>query len=118
MTWAQRLKRVFDIDVETCSECGGDVRIIASIEDPAVINKVLAHLDGKAPPAATALLPECRGPPQAKLFKGLLPNSYYIIAASDQAARLLTGLRQELVGFTENMTIRAVIQYSSFRQDQ
>ncbi|HIG43957.1 MAG TPA: hypothetical protein EYQ14_26015 [Gammaproteobacteria bacterium] len=31
MTWAQRLKRVFNIDVETCSECGGDVRIIASI---------------------------------------------------------------------------------------
>ena len=34
MTWAQRLKRVFDIDIETCSECGGDVKIIASIEDP------------------------------------------------------------------------------------
>jgi hypothetical protein len=25
MTWAQRLKRVFDIDIETCVECGGDV---------------------------------------------------------------------------------------------
>ena len=35
MTWAQRLKRVFNIDIETCSECGGDVRVIASIEDPA-----------------------------------------------------------------------------------
>ena len=31
MTWAQRLKRVFDIDIETCNECGGDVRIIACI---------------------------------------------------------------------------------------
>jgi len=31
MTWAQRLKRVFNIDIETCSECGDDVRIIASI---------------------------------------------------------------------------------------
>jgi hypothetical protein len=31
MTWAKRLKRVFNIDIETCSECGGDVRIIASI---------------------------------------------------------------------------------------
>jgi hypothetical protein len=37
MTWAMRLKRVFDIDIETCSECGGDVSIIASIEDPLVI---------------------------------------------------------------------------------
>ena len=40
MTWAKRLKRVFDIDIETCSECGGDVKIIASIEDPAVIKKL------------------------------------------------------------------------------
>jgi len=48
MTWAQRLKRVFKIDVETCSECGGDVRIIASSEDPAVVQKILAHLDDSA----------------------------------------------------------------------
>ncbi len=27
MTWAQRLKRVFDIDIETCSECGGAVKV-------------------------------------------------------------------------------------------
>jgi hypothetical protein len=31
MTWAKRLKRVFDIDIETCSECGGGVNIIACI---------------------------------------------------------------------------------------
>ena len=31
MTWARRLKRVFNIDIETCSESGGDIRIIASI---------------------------------------------------------------------------------------
>jgi hypothetical protein len=30
------------------SACGGDVRIIASIEDPAVINQILAHLVNKA----------------------------------------------------------------------
>ena len=32
MTWAQRLKRVFDIDVSTCIHCGGAVRIVATIE--------------------------------------------------------------------------------------
>ncbi len=47
MTWAQRLKRVFGIDIETCSACGGAVRIIACIEDPEVIEKILAHLDAK-----------------------------------------------------------------------
>jgi hypothetical protein len=39
MTWAQRLKRVFGIDIETCPACGGALRIIA-IEDPAVIKKI------------------------------------------------------------------------------
>ena len=48
MTWAQRLKRVFGIDIQTCSECGGAMRIIACIEDAVVIEKILAHLDAKA----------------------------------------------------------------------
>ena len=44
MTWAQRLKRVISIDIEKCEKCGGPVRIIASIEDPDVIQKILKHL--------------------------------------------------------------------------
>ena len=40
MAWAQRLKRVLGIDIETCSACGGAVRIIACIEDPASIEKI------------------------------------------------------------------------------
>ena len=44
MTWAQRLKRVFAIEIEKCEKCGGPVRIIASIEDPDVIQKILKHL--------------------------------------------------------------------------
>ena len=71
MTWEKRLKRVFSIDITACDKCGGDVRIIASIEDPAVIMKILAHLDGKASSGETALLPECRAPPLAKLLEGL-----------------------------------------------
>jgi hypothetical protein len=43
MGWAQRLKRVFRIEIEQCERCGGKVRIIASVEDPAVIGKILAH---------------------------------------------------------------------------
>ncbi len=68
MTWAKRLKRVFGIDIETCAECGGDVKIIACIEDPAVIQKILAHLDDRASPADLSLLPECRAPPATGLF--------------------------------------------------
>jgi len=62
MTWAQRLKRVFSIDIETRSKCGGAVKIIASIEDPTVIRKILAHLGANEIPAATARLPVCRAP--------------------------------------------------------
>jgi rRNA maturation protein Nop10 len=29
MSWAQRLKRVFAIDIETCPDCGGKLRVIA-----------------------------------------------------------------------------------------
>jgi len=68
MTWAQRLKRVFNIDIETCSECGGAVKIIASIEDPVVIRKILAYLSEKAPPAGRGMLPECRAPPRMGLL--------------------------------------------------
>jgi hypothetical protein len=44
LTWAQRLKRVFVIDIETCRRCGGRLRVIASIEDPVVIERILEHL--------------------------------------------------------------------------
>jgi hypothetical protein len=68
MTWAQRLKRVFNIDIETCNSCGGRVKIIACIEDPVVIAKILTHLDNKAACGVARRLPPCRAPPQASLF--------------------------------------------------
>ena len=68
MTWAKRLKRVFNIDIETCSKCGGEVRIIASIEDPEVIRKILAHLDEKITLTGTGMLPDSRAPPATGLF--------------------------------------------------
>ncbi len=43
MTWAQRLKRVFNIDETHCIHCGGAVRIVASIKEPKAIRAILAH---------------------------------------------------------------------------
>ncbi len=68
MSWAQRLKRVFGIDIETCPACGGALRIIACIEDPLVIKKILTHLDSKDASAESSRLPPARAPPQASLF--------------------------------------------------
>ena len=63
MTWAQRLKRVFGIDIETCPACGGAVKVIACIEDPVVIKKILDHLKQKAEANEPRPLPESRAPP-------------------------------------------------------
>jgi hypothetical protein len=55
-------------DTETCSECGGAVKVIACIEDPLVIKKILTYPDKKVASAKTGLLPEVGAPPQAGLF--------------------------------------------------
>ena len=68
MTWAQRLKRVFGIDIETCTACGGAVRIIACIEDADVIEKILTHLDAQGAECEATRRPPCRAPPQRGLF--------------------------------------------------
>ena len=58
--WAQRVRRVFGIDVEHCDRCGGSMRIIASIDNPVVIDKVLRHVQEKGEHLAAL---QARGPP-------------------------------------------------------
>lgn len=66
MTWAQRLKRVFNIDVSVCPKCGGKAKVIASIEDQPIIDKILAHLMKKgALPPPSELLPATRASPDS-----------------------------------------------------
>jgi len=62
----QRLRRVFAIDIETCRKCGGRLRVIASIEAPAVIERILEHLGrdaGSIDPAHPS-----RAPPMGDRF--------------------------------------------------
>jgi hypothetical protein len=66
LTWAQRLKRVFAIDIEVCRRCGGQLKVIASIEDPPVIERILAHLGGASESADPAN--PSRAPPQGDLL--------------------------------------------------
>jgi Putative transposase len=63
MSWAQRLKRVFRLDLEHCERCGGKLKVIASIEDPAVIARILTHLEKAPAPAGIAAAHRPRGPP-------------------------------------------------------
>ena len=56
LSWARLLKRVFDIDLEHCPNCGGALKIIAAIVEPPVIARLLAHLGlpTRAPPRLPA----------------------------------------------------------------
>jgi hypothetical protein len=65
MNWARRLERVFGIDIEACVRCGGKLAIIASIEEPQVIAKILSHLQKTVPEQyAPELPPGARAPPE------------------------------------------------------
>jgi ribosomal protein S27E len=62
MSWMQRLKRVFALDIETCPDCGGKLRVIACIEEPWLIAKILGHVQRRE--ALTGVT--ARGPPVAQ----------------------------------------------------
>ena len=59
LSWMQRLKRVFAIDIESCPKCGGKLRVIACIEEPELIRKILRHVQARE----EGTLPGVRGPP-------------------------------------------------------
>ncbi len=63
MTWAQRLKRVFNIDMETCVHCGGKIKVIACVEDPVVIKKILTHLEDSFEDRSGSVNGDPRAPP-------------------------------------------------------
>jgi len=59
------MRRAFDLDVLACPRCGGRMSLIATIDDPRVIRKILGHLGlatevpqprpSRAPPASSDL---------------------------------------------------------------
>ena len=55
------MRRIFAIDVLACAGCGGRLRFLATIEDPPIVTKILAHLG--LPTELPALAP-ARSPPQ------------------------------------------------------
>jgi len=56
ISWARLLKRVFQIDLEHCPNCGGELKIIAAILAAPVIERILTHLglQARAPPRVAA----------------------------------------------------------------
>ena len=63
MGWAKMLKRVFDIDIQICSKCGGQIKIISAIHNQQVIKRILNSL------GENSTVPELsppRGPPETE----------------------------------------------------
>jgi hypothetical protein len=52
------------VQIERCTRCGGQLKIIASIEEPQLIAKILSHLERAAAQQSQSELPlGARGPP-------------------------------------------------------
>jgi hypothetical protein len=58
------LRRVFEFDVLACPDCGGRLRLVATIENPSVVARILEHLglavdlSSPAPARSTEWLPD------------------------------------------------------------
>ncbi len=53
LRWAQLIRRIFEVDPLECPECGGEMRVIAVITDPPIVDRILKHLErarGQDPP--------------------------------------------------------------------
>jgi hypothetical protein len=61
--WARLLKKVFNIDVDSCHSCGGkNVKVVAAILEKKVIEKILTHV---GIPPDIPVVAEARAPPQS-----------------------------------------------------
>jgi len=55
------------IEIERCARCGGRLQLVASIEEPELIERILAHRQERGEEPPTVAL-GARAPPQASLF--------------------------------------------------
>jgi hypothetical protein len=56
-TWARLIHKAYEVDPLECPRCKGPVRVIALIDDAAVIRKILSHLGLWAPQPARGRQP-------------------------------------------------------------
>jgi hypothetical protein len=57
-SWAQLIKRIYEVDPLVCPSCGSEMKVIAFILDHAVVDKILRHLKRRAEKGRQ------RGPPR------------------------------------------------------
>jgi hypothetical protein len=69
LLWAALLARTFRLEMEVCAHCGGRMRMVAALTDPASIK---AYLDGVGLPSEIPQIKPARPPPQVEFeyFEG------------------------------------------------
>ena len=65
LRWAQRLQRVFGLEILKCAKCGGKREVLAFIVRRCELKRICAHLG--YPTKAPAIAP-ARPPPQSELW--------------------------------------------------
>jgi hypothetical protein len=74
-TWARLIRKVYEADPLECPKCKGPMRVIALIEDPGIIRRILEHL-GQWAPLATERSPP-PGPTASWPRHANLPLTYH-----------------------------------------
>ena len=61
LDWASLLSRIFAIDVMTCAQCKGKLRMVAKVDNPDAVAAMLRHLglDQDPNPDPTTMAYEC-----------------------------------------------------------
>ena len=59
-SWARLLRRIYEVDPLVCPRCGEEMKVVAVITDPAVVDRILAHRREKQIESPF----EARAPPQ------------------------------------------------------
>jgi hypothetical protein len=72
--WARLIRKVYEADPLECPKCKGPMRIIALIDDPGVVRRILEHLGRWAPETSAP------GPPAGACdwpVNALIPLTYH-----------------------------------------
>ena len=43
--WAERLRLVYEVEIEVCPRCGGTMKVLGFVTEQAVVRRILAHLE-------------------------------------------------------------------------
>ncbi|HEY5789748.1 MAG TPA: transposase [Gammaproteobacteria bacterium] len=71
-SWARLLRKVYEVEALTCPHCGGEMRVIAVIEEAPVIERILRHVGVWEP------TPPLRAPPEEAWPTGSqIPLTYH-----------------------------------------